>query len=467
MTKTKKVVPYFLVVIIMMLSFMPVSLAAIDAGSEEIPIANSADEIKKLIDLNEAGSESIELDISQDKKPTFLELQKQDFANIVTEEEGMAARSGYNPLNAPEIQLNSEYIAYIAAQGQQHIFYLQLPYAGKVTEMLTVPSGLNYDIALYRINPPGEGYTGIASSNYGTVLQDYLGREQVSAIVEAGDYYVIVQSITGYSTTEYYSLKVIETSEYSSCEPNDSLYTAQYVNVPLAPNITVYDDIDSQYDWDFFRLGFAEAGEYRLEMERLAGSGTHLLQIYEFTSGGTLNISSVYDDDYYFYFDFNSSSTYYIRITPLIYVSGTEYYINIQKAVRTVEITQVWSPASAPPAYYPGQRTDVFSGGGMFVVQDEAQVRGIAKDAQGRPVPNALLRMRFDSTNSDYPQWYTYGYTDVDGEFDIYTLCPECYYTEALSYPPYYFRYSGANFIVWDPGTGSGTVEAVIHMYSN
>lgn len=385
--------------------------------------------------------------------------------------------TGYNPLNAPQIQFDQLYGGYLTAQGQQHLYYLQVPTNGKITEMLEVPAGLDYDIALYRINPPGQGYTGIASSNYAPGLQSHFGREQVSAIVNAGDYYVLVEAVSGFSTTNPYYLWVVQSTSYSSYEPNDNLFTPSYINVPVQPNVNIQDNIDNAYDNDFFCLSVAEADKYRLDFLHTNGNGTNKLGLYQL-SGSSLTYIGEINENTGALLDI-SSGTYYIRVFPYTYSSSNSYQIKLRKCASNVQINQVMGYISAPPYFYSGSRTDTF-GGSKFVVDgrsatgtpgdqysaNDVQVRGVATDSQNRPIANANIKVTFNSSNNYYPQVYGYGYTNSNGEFFINMSIPSCFWTQRLPAGGYVFRYSDANFIVRADENSNYGEEWVIHMFS-
>ncbi len=450
----------------MVLCVSPVSLgntgSADKNGLSTVPLSEG----RNMVTLNVDDPQFIELDDNQSKKPIELDLKK--ISNLkqekAAENQSMPLRSGYNPLGAEQIYLDTDKYGTFTASGQQHIYYLQITSAGKLTEMLEVPPSVNYDIALYRINPPGEGYTPLASSNYGTGYQSWFGREQFSYNVSAGDYYVIVGSVSGYSSTPY-RLLVTESTGYGSHEPNDYLNQANSVGVPTVPDVQIDDNIDNENDWDFYRLNFAGAGEYRVDFYRLSGSETYKMELYQSTGGGLSYLGFLNQNSCTF---LNMSGTYYIRVAATSYGDDCgQYRINLRKRMNSVQIESIWSPPNFQPLYGPCQKCDsqVF-GVSEYVVQDEAEVRGIARDAQGNPVPNAWLDVRFDSVNQDYPHVYSGGYTDSSGHFYIDINLPLAWpWTRDAWYNNYRFEYAPGYFIVWNDYDEPNDTEEVIHLY--
>lgn len=462
--KRMKKYALLITIVFMVLCINPVSLGATGSANQSnlitVPVTEGGNEVT----LNTTNPQFIKDDNTQAKKPIELDLKnaanlKQDKA---TENQSIVKAAVYNPLGAEQIYLDTSKYEIFTASGQQHVYYLQITNAGKLTEMLTVPSGVNYDIALYRINSPGGGYTPLASSNYGTGLQSWFGREQFSYNVSAGDYYVIVQSVSGYSSTQY-QLLVTESTGYGSHEPNDYLNQANSVGVPTVPNVQIDDNIDNVKDWDFYQLNFAGAGAYCVEFSRLSDGGAYEMELYQVVGGG-LSYLGVLDQNSYVFL--NMSGTYYVRVVAASYGSDQgQYRIHIRKRMSSVQIESVWSPPSYGSLYGPTQKCDpdVF-GVSEYVVQDEAEVRGIARDAQGNPVPNAWLNVRFDSTNQTYPQVYSGGYTDSSGHFYIHIYIPVAYWTEDAWYENFRFEYAPGYFIVWNADC-PGDTEEVIHLF--
>lgn len=329
--------------------------------------------------------------------------------------------------------------------------------------MLEVPSDVDYDCALYKIT--SQGYQPIYSSNYGTSLQNHFGREQFSYNITAGEYLVVVgvASGSGYSSNPF-TLLVTESSGAGLYEPNDNINQANTVAIPTIPDVKIDDNIDCAYDWDFYKLNFAGTGEYRIDFSRLSGNGSYAMELYQVTSSGGLSYLGLLNQNEYTFL--NMSGTYYVRVLAASYTNDSgQYRIAIRKKIASVQIDSIWSPPSWLGLYGPNQKCDpnVF-GVSQYVVQNEAKVRGIAKDAQGNPVPNASLYVRFDSTNNDYPHVYDAGYTNSSGQFDIHINIPESYWTQDAWYNNCRFKYSPGTFIVWRDHEG-GDDEQVIHLY--
>lgn len=479
MSKCKKAVVPVLVL------FMVLCLAPVSFGTGLI-----TDQTRALnpLETNEPftidSSQSVVVEPDLYLKQNAIDIDVKDVQNIELpgvldnsrNNQRLLRTTGYNPLNAPQIQLDQDVPGYLTAQGQQHLYYLQVPANGKITEIMSVPSGLDYDIALYRINPPGQGYTGITSSNYPSSLQNEFLREQVSAIVNAGDYYVLIQAISGSSTTNPYHLRVVESTSYSSYEPNDNLNTPSNVNVPVQPDVNIAENIDNAYDYDFFRLSVAETSQYRMDFLHTAGGGANHFKIYSL-SGNTLSLVAQANEGDSGFINLNNG-TYYIWAYPTTYSSGSSYQILLRKRISSTQITQIMGWISAPPYFYSGARTDTF-GGSKFVVDgrsrggvpgdltsvNDVQVRGVATDAQGRPVPNAYIQIQFNSTNQNHPRVYGGGYTDSYGNYSINMLIPSSYWTDRLPSGAYVFRYSDANFIAQDADLNWSNAEYVIHMF--
>jgi hypothetical protein len=189
-----------------------------------------------------------------------------------------SATDGLNddPNYAYWLNPNTGYQESLSPQGASRWFATQISAAAKLTTLLDMPSGVDFDLQIYKLNGSTLNMVGASSAGAGV-------REVSKYMAAAGTYYIRVLSYSGTGTFQLYNLAAYG---YDSYELNDTAATAtQLGSLVTSANVTATGNIDDYYDEDYYQVTVPSGTSYLIFILTAENpnyslySGNELLQI--------------------------------------------------------------------------------------------------------------------------------------------------------------------------------------------
>lgn len=149
--------------------------------------------------------------------------------------------------NAKYVNINTVVTGAISSEGEQRWYFTQVENPGKLTTfMQTVKdSNVDYNLNLLYFDQANGNVKSVGFSNYGPGMD-----EQLSSVVEPGYYFICVNSVKGFNTSENFAFTVKYSDKYDSSEPDDNLPSSQKKTLPFSTEQT----IDNSFDVDWIGL---------------------------------------------------------------------------------------------------------------------------------------------------------------------------------------------------------------------
>jgi hypothetical protein len=224
-------------------TFTGIDVSAISIDETETEINTKVTESDETIILDgiPSGGTSVGVDIE-----TFNDLpQLSQFSNS-----GSLLRSAADGLNddpnyAYWLNPNTGYQESLSPQGASRWFATQISAAAKLTTLLDMPSGVDFDLQIYKLTGSTLNMVGASSAGAGI-------REVSKYMAAAGTYYIRVLAYSGTGTFQLYNLAAYG---YDSYELNDTAATAtQLASLVTSTNVSVTGNIDDYYDEDYYQV---------------------------------------------------------------------------------------------------------------------------------------------------------------------------------------------------------------------
>ena len=317
-----------------------------------------------------------------------------DFSSNVTTRNPNA---NTHPGAAFQFPFNMSYTNHLTFNGAQAWFHTpQLPSNGKVTLHLEVPNSnsIDYDLYMFTYNPSNGALTLVEWSENGPQQN-----EQVARYASAGEYlFFCVQSYSGFSTTNSYTLYNIFTTGNDGYEANDSFNRAKAVSMSTSPAPTpgsysyISAYLDNNFDMDFYSF---TPSNNKLVFELETNNPDIMGFIYN-QSGNYMGLitTSTTQDPIYVALESGITSTMYVLVqNPYKNTSGSyELFINNFTTNQTINDVLGRSPDKRRLAYVAGSQIWVNStryntASSLSLDYTDAQNRGrIQTTSIGSPV---------------------------------------------------------------------------------
>ncbi len=184
-----------------------------------------------------------------------------------------------------------------------------------------IPSNCDYDLFLY-----DSGYSQCASSRSGGNTS-----EVIEYTVSAGTYYIVVESYSGSSSSNY-RLNLSTSISYNSdsYEPNNTMSAATY----LSSSTSLYATIHNSTDVDYYRLVITTPRSVSISLSNIPANCDYDLELWDSShviarslNGGT-SVETINTT--------LSVGTYYIRVFPHSGYSGATYRLTVSLGSPTV-----------------------------------------------------------------------------------------------------------------------------------
>jgi hypothetical protein len=238
----KRFITTFAILALLSLMFAPATLAIESStdGSDKTAFAG----LNSTIILNGAPSSGASVGVAVES-----------IGSALSPYSGLARTMTVDPNDDPNyaywLDPNTGYQQSLSPQGASRWFATEIDAAAKLTTLLDMPSNVDFDLGIYKLN--GSSLTYVASSAAGTGI-----REVSKYMATAGTYYIRVLSYSGTGTFQLYNFVAYG---YDGYEMNDTAATATVLpSFETYISGTVTGNIDSHYDEDYYQITVPASG---------------------------------------------------------------------------------------------------------------------------------------------------------------------------------------------------------------
>lgn len=242
----------------------------------------------------------------KDKNKSNIKGNKSDNSEMMAKNSVSSSVYGdvYNtdPDNAIYVDIDTITSGYITAEGEQRWYFFQANNPAKITVYMESVNDVNidYNLNLYKLDQINMTLNQIAYSAYGPA-----NNEQLSALADAGYYFICVNSVKGFDTSNPFAFTVKLSDKYDAAEPDDNILTCKQGSLPFS----VQQTIDNEFDTDWVSINIDKTKYITLQFSNVPQNCEYKVDIFNSDLYGLATLSK--NNTYTFVLQ---PGTYYFRV---------------------------------------------------------------------------------------------------------------------------------------------------------